>query len=306
VAILPACHKKTRIHKKSFIDDLTMLEKVSLSKLKEKPRIIGPLNFHDRFNLTLAPEDSILQHQLEDLVEFTRNHHMILNSKKTKCLPFINSQTKDFLPQLKLGEDEGYLEVIYQLKLVGLVVTSDLTWHEHIKYTVGRVNKVLWQLTRFKKYGAPRDKLVIFYVLKIRSILMFGAVCFNSSLSSELSQKLELQQKRSFAVILGSDYKSYSHACASLNLPRLDTLRGEACLRWALKAQANPQHAALFPLTQSSVNTRQKQKYLEYFCHTSKYYNSAVPHMTRILNSHNASRTDRLIITTNSGIIITV
>ena len=62
-------------------------------------------------------------------------------------MPFINSNTRDFLPQLSLDEGTN-LEVIYEPKLVGLVVTSDLTWIAHIDYTVERVNRVLWQLIR--------------------------------------------------------------------------------------------------------------------------------------------------------------
>ena len=86
------------------------------------------------------------------------------------------------MPELQL-ENGSFLEVIYQLKLVGLVVTSELTWTAHVDYTVKRVNKVLWQLTRFKQIGATQDKLLTFYILKIRSILMFGAVCFHSAVT---------------------------------------------------------------------------------------------------------------------------
>ena len=105
---------------------------------------------------------------------------MLLNSKKTKCLPFVNSVTKDFMPEISIVEGK-YLEVIYELRLVLLVVSSDMTWSAHIKYTVKRVNSVLWQLTRFKRLGASRDKLISFYILKLRSILMFAAVCFHSA-----------------------------------------------------------------------------------------------------------------------------
>jgi hypothetical protein len=164
-AVLPACHKKSNLHKKSFVVDLTLLEKVLFSKLKEKERIIGPLNFHDRFKLTMPEGESILQHQLTDLKEFTSRRHMVLNQKKTKCLHFINSKTKDFLPQLKVNDD-SLLEVIYDLKLVGLVVTSDLSWQKHIEYTIKRVNSVIWQITRFKLNGAQQDKLKPFYGLK--------------------------------------------------------------------------------------------------------------------------------------------
>jgi hypothetical protein len=140
---IPLCHQKQNLHKKAYIDDLTLLEKISLAKLIEKERIIGPLDWHDRFNLTMPPSKSILQHQLFDLSNYTKNHFMVLNKKKTKCIPFVNSKTKDYMPQLSLEEGE-YLEVIYQLKLVGLVITSDLSWNEHTQYTVSRVNNTIW------------------------------------------------------------------------------------------------------------------------------------------------------------------
>ena len=46
------------------------------------------------------------------------------------------------MPQLKT-QDGDFLEVIYKLKLVELVVTSDMTWQEHVNYPVGRFNKAL-------------------------------------------------------------------------------------------------------------------------------------------------------------------
>jgi hypothetical protein len=280
---LPLCHSQDKLDKKSFVDDLTLLERISLSNLRTKERIIGPLDFHDRFSLYLPPSMSILQHQLDDLQIYTREHSMKLNSRKTKCMPYVNSKTKDFMPQLRL-EDDSFLGVIYEIKLVGLVLTSDLSWNSHISYTVTRVNKVIWQLVRFKQLGAPREKLKTLYILKIRSILMFGAVCYDSSLTLELSKKLEMQQKRSLAVILGTEYRSYSNALSVLNLPRLDQLRKTACLKWAIKAQLDPKHTHLFK--QNTNNTRHKSRFLEPLCRTTKYYKSAIPSMTRALNLH--------------------
>lgn len=250
----------------------------------EEERIIGPPNFHGRFHLKMPPQKIILQHQLEDLVQYTQQNHMILNKKKTKCLPFINSRTKDFEPKLSIEKDTN-LEIIYQLKLVGIIVTSDLLWDSHIEYTVKRVNSVLWQLTRFRQQGASREQLIKFYILKIRSVLMFGAVCFHTSLTQDNSRRLELQQKRSLACILGLDFRSYSHALSLTSLPGLDTLRAQACLKWAIKAQANPQHTDLFPLNLSQAPTRHKQKFKEYKCRNLKYYKSAIPSMVRMLNN---------------------
>jgi hypothetical protein len=191
---------------------------------------------------------------------------MILNQKKTKCLLFIISKTQDFMPELTV-DGENFLEVIYKVKLVGLVITSDMTWNAHVDYTIGRVNKILWQLIRFKQYRAPRDKLLEYYTIKIRSILMFGAVCFHSALTLELRQRLELQQKRSLAIILGSQYRTYDHARTVTNLPTLEVMREEACIKWAIKAQANPQHTNLFPINNCQSVTRNKKKFTEYKCH---------------------------------------
>ena len=154
---LPLCNNKDKTHKKSFVDDLTLLEKISLSTLVKDTPIIGPQPYHGRFNLIHPKTESVLQHQLDDLVVYTKENHMVLNSKKTKCMPFNNSKTRDFIPKLSIEEGSN-LEVIYNLKLVGLVLTSDLSWKEHVIYTIGRVNKTIWQLVRFKQLGGDREK----------------------------------------------------------------------------------------------------------------------------------------------------
>ena len=121
------------------------------------------------------------------------------------------------------------------------------------------------------------------------------------------SKTVELQQKRSLAFILGADYPNYSHALGICSLPRLDSLREETTLKWAIKAQANPQHSILFPVNPSTANTRSRKTFKEYMCKGSKFYCSAVPAMVRSLNSHSIHPAGRhtkgsIPITTNSGI----
>ena len=92
-------------------------------------------------------------------------------------------------------------------------------------------------------------------------------------------------------------------------LPRLDKLREDACVKWAMKAQANPQHTQLFPINHSEVDTRNRQFFKEYKCKGSKYFNSAVPYMVRTLNSlqfQPAGSNREVTVTTNSGATIIV
>ena len=138
---------------------------------------------------------------------------------------------------------------------------------------------------------------------------MFGAVGFNFSLTKEHSRQLELQQKQSLACILGSHYQNDHHALSITALTRLDTLREEACLKWAIKAEAYPQHSHLFPANTSIEVTRFRKQLKEYKCKGSKFFKSAVPSMLRALNKHN-NQLDRsggeVTVTTNSGLVITV
>ena len=113
---------------------------------------------------------------------------------------------------------------------------------------------------------------------------MFGAVCYHSALTQELRQLLELQQKRSLAIILGSEYTSYGQALAITGLQDLESLREAACLKWARKAAGSKQHSHLFPLNPSTTNTRGRREVLEYQCKSARYFNSAVPAMARALN----------------------
>ena len=137
-------------------------------------------------------------------------------------------------------------------------------------------------------------------------MLMFGAVCFHSSLTKEQSRQLELQQKCSLGCILGLEYRDNSEALLLTSLPQLDNLRQEACLKWAVNVQANPQHTNQFPKNTSTANTRHKKEFREYLCKGDKFYKNAVPSMVRSLKekqSQSASNTlNDISITPNSGL----
>ena len=137
-------------------------------------------------------------------------------------------------------------------------------------------------------WGQVQKRLVVFYTVKIRRIIMFGAACCHSALTSEQSERLQLQQKQSLAIILDKKYRIYENTRVLVNLPTLRALRESVCLKLALKSAASPQHSHLFPLNQSRMQTRHQQKYLEYHCKGSRYYHSAVPAMTRSLNQYHS------------------
>ena len=86
-----------------------------------------------------------MQHKLEDLLAFSDDNDMKINLKKTKVRPLNFTKTRDFIPELSYPVDEP-LELIYQTKMVGVVLDSSINWGPHVDYTVKNTSKKLWQL----------------------------------------------------------------------------------------------------------------------------------------------------------------
>ena len=210
---------------------------------------------------------------------------MKVNMKKTKIIPFNFTNTKDFIPEVSFPGGEP-LEVIYQTKLVGVIVDSSLSWGPHVEYTLKNAGKKLWLLIRFKNLGASQEQLLTLYQLKIRCLPEFAAPAFHGALTQQQSNEIEMLQKKAFAIILGSQYKSYSNALKVLAQERLNTRRLKLCTTFAQKCTKHPRHADLFqPNPRYPLNPRSKNKYLTPKCKTTRYYKSAVPFLTRVLNS---------------------
>ena len=262
-----------------------MLERVDLAAtLVPAPPIIGPANFHERPGLSLPPDQSILWHQLADILNFTDSNKMKINHQKTKIMPFNFSKKYDFLPQLHFPDNDP-LEVIYETKLLGVTITSNLSWSAHVNDTTKRATQKLWVLIRFKALGGTRDQLVTVYQTRVRSTLEFAAPVFNSGLTQDQCRQIEMVQKKACAVILGKDYHSYETALEALSLERLDSRRMSLCYNFALKSSQSQRHKSMFPPNPNfRANMRNPKPFKEHLCNTSRYYNSAIPYLARLLN----------------------
>ena len=112
------------------------------------------------------------------------------------------SKRYDFTPQLHFPICETF-EVIYETKLLGITITSNLSWSRHIEDICRWATKKLWVLVRFKSLGGTRDQLLTMYHTRIRSTQEFIALVFHSGLTLDQSRQLELIQKNALVIILG-------------------------------------------------------------------------------------------------------
>ena len=143
-----------------WIDDLTQGVRINLKQSLCSDLNRWPTrNYHERCGLVLPPQNNPLQDQLDQLSEFTDQHLMKLNKKKTKIFPFNFTKTRDFVPAVYIPGGSEPLEVVYQTKLLGVICTSDGKWAENTNYIVKKATSKLWMVRRLKWMGADENIL---------------------------------------------------------------------------------------------------------------------------------------------------
>ena len=61
-----------------------------------------PLEYHNRTEQVLQPEDSQVQAQLCELSKYAETNQMKVNHKKSKVMLFNTSRNNDFCPKMKI------------------------------------------------------------------------------------------------------------------------------------------------------------------------------------------------------------
>ena len=175
----------------------------------------------------------------------------------------------------------GTLDVVSETKLLGITITSDCRWDANSKAIVLKGNSKLWFLHRLKLLGAKTDTLLDIYKLFCRSVLEFGAPVWSGALSVKNKQNIERVQKNALRIIFGNYDDPYQTLLDEIQLDSLLDRRDTLCL--GLKSE---KFNKWFP---QGVGTRSGAHFLEPVTKTKRYRNSAIPHLTRLLNKANIS-----------------
>ena len=109
---------------------------------------------------------SVVQKQLEAIKTYSDDHQMRLNVEKTKVIVFNRSKKYDFMPNCYFNPGEN-LKVVEELKLLGVMITSDLSWTAHCDYICKRAFARLWMLRRLKPLGANSEELLEVFKLRL-------------------------------------------------------------------------------------------------------------------------------------------
>ena len=269
------------------MDDLTLAEAVNLPEklvtvnMNERPL---PDNFHSRTGHSLPAENSALQQQLIKTNQHAIENQMRINLDKSKIMLFNPCKAIDFMPKIELDGCE--LDLVEQIKLLGIVIRSDLKWSDNTDYMVKRAYKKLWILRRLKALGAGPDDLLDLYIKQIRCLLELAAPAWNGSLTRSEIVDIERVQKCALRIILGTSYEDYSSALEISNLESLENRREILCLNFAKKACKNSKFQFWFRQKPKLATRQAKYEYCQPIARTERLQKGPISYLTRLLNSN--------------------
>ena len=93
------------------------------------------------------------------------------------------------------------METVKSAKLLGVTISDDLSWNEHVREVVKKASKCLYLFVQLKRARLLKSELVLFYCSGIRSVLVYAVPVFYYSPPMYLKTELEHVQKRALAII---------------------------------------------------------------------------------------------------------
>ena len=163
------------------------------------------------------------QSQLESINKWTKSKKMKLNVKKTKNMLFNFSQKYQFSTKLTLMNED--IEMVRETKLLGTIITDQITWDRNTEELTTKAFKRMQLLNAAAGFTSKRNDLKDIYLTFIRSIVEQSAVVWHSGLSSRNTKDIERVQKAAVRVIMGKSYKKYNQSLTELNLDSLEKRR---------------------------------------------------------------------------------
>jgi hypothetical protein len=270
-----------------YVDDATKAASVNLQKslIPDPETRPFPLNYHERTQMIMEPEENALQQELYRFQTETEGNNFVTNKSKTFAMIFNNSRKYAFPPEFTMDGSE-LIEVKNVLKILGVMVQDDLRWGAQVKQMTTKASKKLWLLRRMKQLGVDEATITTYWKSEGRCHLEYGVPVWNGGITKGQQRDLLRVQRKAVAAITGSGREEYTASCLRLGLePDLGLRRLRLCRTFARRTAKNSRHKDLFTRLENPRQTRGGRKeWREPPCRTRRHLRSARPHLTRILN----------------------
>ena len=187
----------------------------------------------------------MLQESADIITDWSRHNDMRINATKTKemIICFCRNDTHiASIPRIVI--DDNDIARVTQAKVLGVTLSSDLSWNAHVDTIVSKARKRVFTIYQLKRASISQCDLLRVYVCVIRPVLEYACPVWHTSLPIYLSDNIETIQKRCLRTIFPGH--SYGEARSISNLPTLFERRAKLCQSYFWKMH-NDDHNKRLP-----------------------------------------------------------
>ena len=173
--------------------------------------------------------------------------------------------------------DGNIIERTESAKILGVHISSDLTWNTHVDHIVAKASKRLYMLYQVKRAGISQNDLLKIYVSVVRPILEYACPVWSTNLPNYLSHKIEMVQKRAMRAIYPG--LSYDDILQKLGTTSLHERRTNICQKYFnnMKKREHRLNHLLPEPRSTQYNLRTMNELPVIKCRTSRFQNSFLP-----------------------------
>lgn len=228
----------------------------------------------------VCPPGSVsrIQESADIALQWTNDNDMKINTTKTveMVIDFSKGKVKSTaLPNITM--DGIRIERTDCAKVLGIYISSDLTWNKHVDHIVSKASKRLFMMYQLKRSGVTQADLLKIYLSVVRPVLEYACPVWSSALPNYLSDRIEMIQKRALRAIYPG--LSYDSALETVGSTSLCTRRTSLCRNYfdAMKVEKHKLNHLLPEPRTMQYALRSPNKYPTIKCRTSRFKNSFLP-----------------------------
>lgn len=179
-------------------------------------------------------EDEI-NNELNKVSNWLSSNKLSLNIKKTKYMVFHTSQRSVQFPNLRIND--SVIERVTQFNFLGLILSSNLKWHKHVRHISLKISRIIGIMYRLKQIY-PQAILLMIYNTLIQPHFSYCLLSWGSKLND--GHSIHLLQKRALRIITNNDYIAHTEPiCRNLGLVKVPDMYRLAVWKFYYKLMNN-------------------------------------------------------------------
>ena len=121
------------------------------------------------------PSVPMLQESADITTDWSRNNDMRINATKTKEMVLCFCRNDNHVASIpRIVIDNNDIARVTQAKVLGVTLSSDLTWNAHVDTIVSKARKRVFTIYQLKRAGIRQCDLLRVYVSVIRPVLEYA------------------------------------------------------------------------------------------------------------------------------------